>query len=107
MEKVELTQREYSKLKKDANDNRQIVRIVIIVSVVLLILVGYFAYGRKATDLFLERQKAAMQNELIIEKAKANVVAREIEQDGMSNEEYFKWLEVRDELYSDTSSIPK
>lgn len=107
MEKVELTQREYSKLKKDADDNRQIVRIVIIISVVLLILVGYFTYGRKATDLFLERQKAAMQNELIIEKAKANVVAREIEQNGMSNEEYFKWLEVRDELYSDTSSIPK
>ncbi len=97
---MELSEKEYRRLKKDADDNRQIVKIVTIVSIVILLLTGYFAYGRKAIDLQLQHQEADLQNEIALSKASTNVSIKEIEQKGMTLDEYLKWLEVRDELYS-------
>ena len=97
---MEISDREYKKLKKDADDNKQLVKIVTIIAVLIILIFGYFGYGRKAIDLHMQRQEADLQNEIALSRAKNNILIKEIEQQNMTLKEYFEWLDVRDELYS-------
>ena len=97
---MQISDKEYARLKKDADDNRQLVKIVLTITIGILLIIGYFGYGRQMIQLHIRQQEAALQNEIDISKAKANTAIKEIEQTGMSFDEYVKWLEIRDELYS-------
>lgn len=97
---MEINEKEYRQLKKDADDNRQLVKIVFMVVIGILLIIGYFGYGRKVINLNIQKQEAELQNEIALSKAKTNVSIKEIEQKDITFEEYIKWLETRDELYS-------
>ena len=92
---VEVEDNIYEKLKKDANDNRAILRIARTICIFLFIVILLFIYGTRLIDISLEKYRAAVKQEIAIEEANNNVRIREIESSGMTTEEYLKWLEIR------------
>ena len=93
---IEVDEDILAQLKKDANDNRQIVRIIRMVIATLLVLIFYFSFGLNWMNLQLEKQRSEIQSQITIAQAHNNVMVKQIESEGMTTEEYFKWLEVRD-----------
>lgn len=93
---VEIDEDILIKLKKDADDNKQIVRIVRMIIAAVFVLIFYFSFGLNWMNLQLEKQRSEIQNQIAITQAHNNVMVKQIESEGLSIEEYFKWLEVRD-----------
>ena len=81
---VELPDGQYEKLRKDADDNRSVRSLVRLVIFSLILALFMVAYGCHALDM--KKQ---------IDQAYTNVQVREIESDGMDDEEYMDWLEAR------------
>ena len=96
----------YTKLKKDADDNNQIKNIVRIIAGVLIFLVLFFSWGKPVIDLDIQRRAYELQTEMSLAQAHTNKQIMEIESEGMTKQEYFKWLEVRklEQDYSVTRS---
>ena len=92
---VEVEDNIYEKLKKDANDNRAILRIARTICIFLFIVILLFIYGTRLIDISIEKYRAAVKQEIAVEEAHNNVRIREIESSGMATEEYLKWLEIR------------
>lgn len=92
---IEVSVEEYEKLVKEADDNASIIRITRIVIIGIICLVVIFTMLKPAFDVWLEEQK--FENQLTNAKIEAanNKQVMDIESEGLSNEEYFKWLEVR------------
>ena len=93
---VQLNEEEYLKLKKDADDNKQIIRIARYIIGFLIFIALCITIGAKAVDLYYQKFNAELQTEIAIAQAEANKHIMEIESSGMTKEEYFRWLEVRD-----------
>lgn len=83
---IEISEAEYKSLKKNADDNRQIRNIVLIVLIFLSL--GFI------TAFWIN---PLIQNELEKSRAETNKQVRLIEQGDLTDEEYFKWLEVRND----------
>ena len=92
---IEVEDNIYEKLKKDANDNRAVLRIARTICIFLFIVILLFVYGTRLIDISLEKYRASVKQEIAIEEAHNNVRIREIESSGMTTEEYLKWLEIR------------
>ena len=92
---VELNDEVYAKLTKDANDNKQLVRIARIVAIVVIFLLFFFTWGKSMIDLDIQRRRIDLECQEAIVKAENNVRVREIESSGMKIEDYLKWLEIR------------
>ena len=92
---VQLNEEEYLKLKKDADDNKQIIRIARYIVAFLIFVVLCITIGTKVVDLFYQHFNAELQTNIAITQAEANKHIMEIESSGMTKEEYFRWLEVR------------
>jgi uncharacterized membrane protein len=97
---VELSEAAYKRLKKDADDNRQVMKIVAIVTILFVIIFLYVIVGKPALKLMLQKSENDTRNEIVLEKARRNVEAMKIEKGDMTMEEYLRWLECRDDLYS-------
>lgn len=84
---VELSDDEYKQLVKDADDNREIQRILRAIlrwlALILLFVVFMLSYGCHAIDMQKQRDNAYIQVEV-----------RDIQSQGMSHEEYIEWLEA-------------
>ena len=93
---VELNDEVYAKLTKDANDNKQLVRIARIVAIVVIFLLFFFTWGKSMIDLDIQRRRIDLECQEAIVKAENNVRVREIESSGMKIEDYLKWLEIRE-----------
>jgi hypothetical protein len=85
----------YAKLKKDADDNRQIRNIARMVVVAIIFCVLFFIWVVPLINLDIQRRSAEMQTQIAITQAETNKRVMEIEKSDLSNAEYFKWLEVR------------
>ena len=93
---IEIDDEVLVKLKKDADDNKQIVKIIRMIIAAVFVLIFYFSFGLNWMNLQLEKQRSEIQNQIAITQAHNNVMIKQIESEGLSMEEYFKWLEVRD-----------
>lgn len=94
---VQINDEVYAKLKKDADDNNQVVKIFRMIIIVLFILIFWFSFGVHWCDVQLEQTADFIQTEQAISKARANVKIREIESEGLTFEEYLAWLKVQEE----------
>lgn len=92
---IEIEDDAYEKLKKDANDNKAVLRLARTVCIFLFAIVLLFVYGTKFIDISIEKYRASVNQEIAIEEAHSNVQIREIESTGLTTEEYLKWLEIR------------
>jgi len=92
---VQLDDTAYTKLKKDADDNNQLLRLIRMGLIFLAFVIVFVTWGTKYLDVQIQAREAQIRSEAIVIEAQANKRAREIESAGLTNEEYFKWLEVR------------
>ena len=86
----------YSKLLKDANDNKQLVKIAWAVVTLIIFLVLFIFWGKPMIDISIQQKRVEVECEIAIVQAENAVRVREIESAGMKTEDYLKWLEIRE-----------
>ncbi len=87
----------YAKLQKDADDNRQIIKIISIIVGVIIFGLFFFTWGVDLIKLDIQKRNADLQMQIAITQAETNKRVMSIEKEGLTTEEYFKWLEVRND----------
>lgn len=92
---VQIEDEIYNKLKKDADDNRQIRNIAGIIAVVVMFCLFLCTFGVKLIDLEIQRRTAELQTQIAIAQAQTNKQVMAIESEGLTMDEYFKWLDAR------------
>lgn len=96
---LQIDEHDYEKLRKDADDNRQIVRMTrLIVGAVcgmIIFLILFFSWGVKLIDLDVQKKAADIQTQASLAQAEVNKKVMIIESEGMTIDEYLKWLEIR------------
>jgi len=92
---TQIDSEELMELRKNANDNKQIVKLSKVITFGIIFLVIYFTWIVNLCNVLTKRFEADILAQTTITQAQANVQAREIESDGLTNEEYFEWLKVR------------
>ena len=85
----------YTKLKKDADDNKQIIRIIRIAILFLMFVILYFTVGIDFIKLGIQQQAYQVEYQHALDSAKTNVDVLNIERDNMSMDDYIKWLNAR------------
>lgn len=90
----ELTDSDYAKLVKDANDNRSIIFIVKCIIGFVLLMVLYFTVGQRIVNTWFESYNEQVKCEIAVMRARNDVLIREIQSEGMTTEEYLKWYEI-------------
>ncbi len=93
---VHIEEQDFNKMKKDADDNRQIIRIVRYAAFLIVFLFIFFSWGYRLLDLDIQRRQSELQCQMAIEQAKNNVEIKEIESYGMSFDDYIRWLNARE-----------
>ena len=93
---IQLEDEQYQKLVKDADDNKQLVKITRSIIAAIIFLIVYFSYLLPMINIHIDQNRANMEQQINIINA-ANI-QREIESSGLSTEEYFRWLEIQAEL---------
>jgi len=91
---VQLDEDFYNKIKKDADDNRQIVSIFRWVVGVIIFLILYVTVGQRLLTIQVQKAQAAADREIAVLQAQNAVRIREIESEGLTMEEYLKWYRV-------------
>lgn len=91
---VELDDERYAKLKKDADDNKQIVRIVYGVIGLLIFIILFFTWLKPVLDLDIQKRNIDLQKYELIQMSQSKKQAMLIESEGLTFDEYCKWLEV-------------
>lgn len=92
---VQIDDNVYAKLKKDADDNKQIVRIFRCVMATIIFCILFFAWGIRLIDLDIQKRNAELQTQIAITQAETNKRVMTIESEGLSADEYFRWLNAR------------
>lgn len=93
---IQLEDDVYAKLKKDADDNRQVISIVRWIAFIIVFLFIFFCWGKQMLELDIQRRQIELQCQMAIIKAENNVEVREIESKGMEFDDYIKWLNARE-----------
>lgn len=93
---IQLDDEKYQKLVKDADDNRQLVKITWSIIAAIMFLLVYFTCLLPMINISIDQNRANMEQRISIINA-ANI-QREIESSGLSTEDYFRWLEIQAEL---------
>lgn len=96
MAMVHIEEDAFNKMKKDADDNRQIIRIVRYAVLLIVFLFIFFSWGCQMVNLDIQRRQSELQCQMAIERAENNVEIKEIESDGMSFDDYIRWLNARE-----------
>lgn len=91
---IQLDNETYEKLKKDADDNRQIRSIVQWVIGLIIFAILYFTAGQHFINIQIQKSQAAAERELAVLQAQTAVRVREIESEGMTVEEYLNWYSI-------------
>ena len=92
---VQIDDEVYTKLKKDADDNKQIVRVVRYVMAIIVFCIFFFTWGIQLIDLDIQKRNAELQTQIAITQAETNKRVMTIESEGLSTDEYFRWLNAR------------
>lgn len=93
---VQLEDEVYTKLKKDADDNRQLVTIARWVVIAIVFLSIFFFWGKQILDMDIRRRQTELECQMAIIKAENNVEVRKIESEGMDLDDYILWLNARE-----------
>lgn len=93
---IQLEDEQYQKLVKDADDNRQIVKIARSCLAVILFALIYFTCLLPLIKIGIDQNRANMEQRIAV--INAGNIQREIESSGLSTEDYFRWLEIQAEL---------
>lgn len=93
---IQLEDEQYQKLVKDADDNRQVVKIAWSCLAVILFSLLYFTWILPLINISIDQNRANMEQRIAI--INAGNIQREIESSGLSTEDYFRWLEIQAEL---------
>ncbi len=93
---IELDENVYAKLKKDADDNRQVISIVRWIAFIIVFLFIFFSWGKRMLDLDIQRRQMELQCQMAIIKAENNAEVRKIESKGMDFDDYISWLNARE-----------
>ncbi len=93
---VQLNDDDYTRLKKDADDNRQVLAVVRWCVILIMFFVIFFTWGRRMLDLDISKRQADLNNQILIDRANINTQVKEIESNGMTFDDYIRWLEVRE-----------
>lgn len=93
---IELKIEEYERLVKEADDNQTLRRIVTTIAATIVILVLIFFMIKPAFDVWLDTRKFEIQLQKSKTEAIMNKEIMSLEKEGLTNEEYFEWLSVRD-----------
>lgn len=91
---VQLDEELYNKIKKDADDNRQLMSIFRWTVGLIIFLLLYFTTGQHLLNIQVQKAQAAADREIAILQAQNNVRIREIESEGLTTEEYLKWYKI-------------
>ena len=91
---VELDDEVFKKLKKEADDNRQIVHIVYAIIGLVIGIILFFVWIKPILELDIHKRNIELQTYEIIEQSRAKKEAMSIESEGLSFDEYCRWLEV-------------
>ena len=92
---VQLDEMEFDQLKHDADDNNAMRAIAKIIMIGVIIIVLICAIALPVFNLWLDTQKTNLDIQSQKLQAMVNLEIKEIESSNMTNEEYFRWLEVR------------
>ena len=92
---VQMEDEVYEKLKKNADDNLQVKKIIRLIISVIVLLVLYFGVISKIIDVQIKKYDAQIQQEVAVIQAETNVKVREIESSGMSMDDYIRWLDIQ------------
>ena len=92
---VQLDEMEFDQLKHDADDNNAMRAIAKIIMIGVIIIVLTCTIVLPIFNLWLDTQKTNLDIQSQKLQAMVNLEVKEIESDNMTNEEYFRWLEVR------------
>lgn len=92
---VQMEDEVYEKLKKNADDNLQVKKIIRLIVSVIVLLVLYFGVISKIIDVQIKKYDAQIQQEVAVIQAETNVKVREIESSGMSMDDYIRWLDIQ------------
>lgn len=92
---IQMEDEVYEKLKKNADDNLQVKKIIRIIVSVIVLLVLYFGVISKIIDVQIKKYDAQIQQEVAVIQAETNVKVREIESSGMSMNDYIRWLAIQ------------
>ena len=95
---VQLDDEQYQKLVKDADDNRQMVRIARYILITILAIILYFTYISPLLQIHVSMVRERAEQSLALSEANNNVRIMQIESEGLTTEEYFTWLKLRSEL---------
>lgn len=93
---IELKIEEYERLVKEADDNQTLRRIITTVAATIVILVLIFFMVKPAFDVWLDTRKFEIQLQKSKTEAIMNKEIMNLEKEGLTNEEYFEWLSVRE-----------
>lgn len=93
---IQLDDEQYQKLVKDADDNKQIVKIARSCLAVILFSILYFTCLLPLINIGIDQNRANMEQRIDI--INAENIQHEIESSGLSTEDYFRWLEIQAEL---------
>lgn len=91
---IQISDEDYAKLKKDADDNSAIKSIVRWVLLVIIIILLYCGIGSKIIDLEIRKCEANLQCEIATMQAQNAVEIRSIQSKDMSMDDYLKWYEL-------------
>lgn len=91
---IQISDEDYAKLKKDADDNSSIKVIVRWVVALIVVLLLYFGVATRFIDLEIKKQEAAIQCDIATMQAQNAVYIRQIQSEGMSMDDYLKWYEI-------------
>lgn len=93
---IELKVEEYERLIKEADDNQTLRKIVTTIAATIVILVLIFFLIKPAFDVWLDTRKFEIQLQKSKTEAIMNKEIMNLEKEGLTNEEYFEWLSVRE-----------
>lgn len=91
---IQIEDADFAKLKKDANDNRQIRLIAQWIIGLIIFLVLYATAGQQLLNIQIQKAQAAADREIAVLQAQNTVRIREIESEGLTTEEYLKWYRI-------------
>ena len=91
---IQISDEDYAKLKKDADDNSSIKSIVRWIMLLVVIILLYFGIASKIIDLEIRKYEANLQCEIATMQAQNAVEIRSIQSKDMSMDDYLKWYEL-------------
>lgn len=92
---IEINEADYKKLIKDANDNRSIIKVIITIIIGIVLVFSVVSFSGTFANIIFKQYEANVQMQIALDEAENDVRIRKIESEGLTTEEYLKWLEVR------------